>query len=51
LFLSSGKLYTELSSDSRLYKNVELLEGIVYNMPNNRPSVSMVIKEVESFVK
>jgi serine/threonine protein kinase len=51
LFLSSGKLYTELSSDSRLSKYVELLEGIVYNMPNNRPSVSMVIKEVESFVK
>jgi serine/threonine protein kinase len=51
VFLSNDKLYAEFASDSRLSKYVELLEGIVYNMPNNRPSVSMAIKEVESFAK
>lgn len=51
VFLSNRPLYNNMLSDNRLSKYVELLEQIVYNMPNKRPDISTVLKVVESFIK
>jgi serine/threonine protein kinase len=52
-YLSNVILYNSMhtSYETKMNKYIELMESIVYATPNNRPSISNVITNIESIIK